>query len=252
MLSSEHSTPTSSTPLDARHCSKTKAQEFKTLKRVYCATPACGRFLGPLLSRKVFTCASPTCTTVTSGKCLAMYEGQNHNCTPDAEIERILTLSNASGWSRCPGCSQMIELAFGCLHIICRCKTQFCYLCRKRWKTCSCPEWDEVRLHATAQYLVDAQLQHANRVQLANAPQRAPPFTLTWVMVAARCVGSWGMQLIGWLLLPIRVCLVLSIIVFLRMFHNCQHPTWDRLSGSGTCKSCSGCSRRFLFVSPFR
>lgn len=25
----------------------------------------------------------------------------------------------------------------------CRCKHQFCYLCGRKWKRCSCPQWDE-------------------------------------------------------------------------------------------------------------
>ncbi|OJA12158.1 hypothetical protein AZE42_10795 [Rhizopogon vesiculosus] len=113
-----------------------KAQEFGTLKRVYCAAPACGRLLGSLyegLFFKIFTCPSPTCTMATCRKCGEKYDGWNHNCTLDAEIERVLTLSRKSGWSRCPGCAQMIELNMGCYHMTCRCKTEFCYLCRASW-----------------------------------------------------------------------------------------------------------------------
>ena len=153
-----------------------KAQEFGTLKRVYCATPACSRFLGPLYEGffgKVFTCTSPTCTTATCGKCRGRYE-RYHNCTPDAETEQMLTLSRASGWSRCPGCAQMIELNMGCFHMTCRCKTEFCYLCRARWKSCGCPQWDENRLLAAAEQRVDAQLQPARRAQPANPPRQAP------------------------------------------------------------------------------
>lgn len=131
-----------------------KAQEFGTLKRVYCAESTCSRFLGPLHdgdSSKIFTCPSPKCTTTTCGKCRGRYKRPTHSCTPDAETEVVLTLSRASGWSRCPGCAQMIELSMGCFHMTCRCKTEFCYLCRALWKTCKCPQWDESRLLAPAQ-----------------------------------------------------------------------------------------------------
>ncbi|OAX31305.1 hypothetical protein K503DRAFT_870681 [Rhizopogon vinicolor AM-OR11-026] len=153
-----------------------KAQEFGTLKRVYCATPACSRFLGPLYEgfwSKVFTCTSPTCTTETCGSCRGRYEGRSHNCTPDADIQQVLTLSRTSGWSRCPGCAQMIELNMGCYHMTCRCRTEFCYLCRARWKSCGCPQWDETRLLAAAEQRVNAQLQPAHRAQPANPPRRA-------------------------------------------------------------------------------
>ncbi|KAG1780028.1 hypothetical protein EV702DRAFT_1024339 [Suillus placidus] len=131
-----------------------KAQEFGTLKRVYCVESTCSRFLGPLYigdSNKIFTCPSPKCTATTCGKCRGRYQRFTHSCTPDAETEVVLTLSRASGWSRCPGCAQMIELSLGCFHMTCRCKTEFCYLCRAPWKTCKCPQWDESRLLAPAQ-----------------------------------------------------------------------------------------------------
>ncbi|KAG0692695.1 hypothetical protein DFH29DRAFT_817236, partial [Suillus ampliporus] len=154
-----------------------KVQEFGTLKRVYCVAPTCSRFLGPLYEgyfSKVFTCPSPTCTTTTCGKCRGRYEGFTHLCTPDAETEGVLTLSRASGWSRCPGCAQMIELNMGCFHMTCRCRTEFCYLCSASWKSCRCPQWDETRLLAAAERRVDAQLPPTHRAQFANPPQQAP------------------------------------------------------------------------------
>ncbi|KAG2066847.1 hypothetical protein BDR04DRAFT_1106070 [Suillus decipiens] len=154
-----------------------KAREFGTIKRVYCAAPTCSRFLGPLhegFLTKVFTCSSPTCTMRTCGKCRGRYEGFTHLCTPDAENEQVLTLGRASGWARCPGCAQMIELNIGCFHMTCRCRTEFCYLCKVLWKNCRCPQWDEARLLAAAERHVDAQLPPARHVQPANPPRRVP------------------------------------------------------------------------------
>ncbi|KAG2123758.1 hypothetical protein DEU56DRAFT_745106, partial [Suillus clintonianus] len=151
-----------------------KAQEFGTMKRVYCVAPTCSRFLGPLHEgyfTKVFTCTSPTCTMTTCGKCCSRHEGFTHICTPDADAEQILTLSRTSGWARCPGCAQMIELDMGCFHMTCRCRTEFCYLCKELWKNCGCPQWDEARLLATAERRVDAQLPPA---QPANPFRQAP------------------------------------------------------------------------------
>ncbi|KAG1772872.1 hypothetical protein EV702DRAFT_1181226 [Suillus placidus] len=154
-----------------------KAQEFGTMKRVYCVAPTCSRFLGPLhegFFTKVFTCPSPTCTMTTCGKCRGRHEGFSHICTPDAETEQVLTLSRASGWARCPGCAQMIELNMGCFHMTCRCRTEFCYLCKALWKSCRCPQWDEARLLAAAERRVDAQLPPARHAQPANPFQQAP------------------------------------------------------------------------------
>ncbi|OSX63329.1 hypothetical protein POSPLADRAFT_1080865, partial [Postia placenta MAD-698-R-SB12] len=50
----------------------------------------------------------------------------------------VLALGETQGWARCPGCETMIELNHGCFHMTCRCKTEFCYVCQARWKTCTC------------------------------------------------------------------------------------------------------------------
>jgi len=153
---------------------KLKAREFGTMKRVYCAAPACSRFLGPLseVSFKTYACPSPICTTVTCGRCRTKYEKSGHKCTSDAETESVLTLSRASGWSRCPGCTQMIELEAGCNHIICPCKTEFCYVCCARWKTCTCSVWDLNRWLTAVVGRAYARLQYAIRGLLPNNPFR--------------------------------------------------------------------------------
>lgn len=160
-----------------------KQTEFSTLKRVYCSSPTCSLFLGPLsegiFSGKVYTCPAPNCRRRTCGKCREQYTGDwAHICRPDADAGQVLELGRASGWARCPGCSQMIELNIGCFHMTCRCRTEFCYLCRARWKTCACPQWDEGRLLAAAEERVDAQ--HGGREWgvRRNAPAqgaRLPP-----------------------------------------------------------------------------
>ncbi|KIK92810.1 hypothetical protein PAXRUDRAFT_551814 [Paxillus rubicundulus Ve08.2h10] len=167
-----------------------KGEEFGTLKRVYCSSPTCSRFLGPVSegfwSIKVYDCPAPACTRRTCGGCRAEYSGaMSHVCRADADAAQVLTLGRNAGWSRCPGCSQMIELNMGCFHMTCRCRTEFCYLCLARWKTCTCPQWDERRLLAAAEQRVDAQLEagQGNRAQRAvpaqqvrQAPVRVPGF----------------------------------------------------------------------------
>ncbi|KAG8216599.1 hypothetical protein J3R82DRAFT_6785 [Butyriboletus roseoflavus] len=161
-----------------------KQVEFGTLKRVYCSSPTCSRFLGPIsegiFASKVYTCPAPGCARRTCGRCREQHSGDwTHVCRPDADATEVLALSNASGWARCPGCSQMIELHLGCFHMTCRCRTEFCYLCRARWKTCGCPQWDERRLLAVAEERVDAQLgvprdRGARRDAPAVPARRAP------------------------------------------------------------------------------
>ncbi|KAJ7770584.1 hypothetical protein B0H16DRAFT_217558 [Mycena metata] len=38
-------------------------------------------------------------------------------------------LAKLEKWRRCPKCSAMVELKFGCNHITCVCKHHFCYIC---------------------------------------------------------------------------------------------------------------------------
>ncbi|KIJ06423.1 hypothetical protein PAXINDRAFT_92030, partial [Paxillus involutus ATCC 200175] len=117
-----------------------KGEEFGTLKRVYCSSPTCSRFLGAVSegfwNGKVYNCPAPACTRRTCGSCRGEHNGLTHVCRTDDDAAQVLTLGRAAGWSRCPGCSQMIELNMGCFHMTCRCRTEFCYLCQERWKTC--------------------------------------------------------------------------------------------------------------------
>ncbi|KII92508.1 hypothetical protein PLICRDRAFT_104254, partial [Plicaturopsis crispa FD-325 SS-3] len=159
---------------------KEKQIEFGTLKRVYCATPTCSQFLGPQSDgwfTQTFLCKRPGCTTRTCGRCKTKVEGA-HTCAVDETDRAVMGLGAREGWARCPGCNRMIELNLGCNHMTCICKTQFCYVCKARWKTCTCPQWDEARLLTAAEQRVDFQrgLGVPERRQAAqNAPLPLPP-----------------------------------------------------------------------------
>lgn len=135
-----------------------RSLEFGTLKRVYCASPTCSRFLGPqTTSPQSVTCPNADCKTRTCSRCKTDASlGALHFCEPDSNDAGVLALGQSAGWVQCPGCEQMIELETGCHHMTCRCKTEFCYLCRALWKTCNCNDWDERRLRQAAEARVDA------------------------------------------------------------------------------------------------
>ncbi|KAG6332880.1 hypothetical protein ID866_6215 [Astraeus odoratus] len=153
-----------------------KGREFGTLNRVYCAQQTCSRFLGPLtegpFGPATYDCPAPGCTTRTCARCRGRYDGWLHICRQDQGAEHVLNMGRTEGWARCPGCSQMIELNMGCYHMTCRCRTEFCYMCRARWKTCRCPQWDERRLLAVAEHRVDAQFGAPRRAQPAQQQQQ--------------------------------------------------------------------------------
>lgn len=114
-----------------------KLCEFNTLKRVYCASPSCNRFLGPRRGRwraRVISCPVPECRTRTCTGCASKAEpGAPHACRVSETDREALALSRSAGWTRCPGCTQMVERRSGCDHMVCRCKTQFCYRCGGKW-----------------------------------------------------------------------------------------------------------------------
>ncbi|CAN7022202.1 hypothetical protein IGI04_023401 [Brassica rapa subsp. trilocularis] len=59
----------------------------------------------------------------------------------------LKSLAQSKRWRQCIRCNNMVELAFGCYHITCRCGYEFCYTCGAEWKnkkaTCACPIWNE-------------------------------------------------------------------------------------------------------------
>lgn len=146
-----------------------KAAEFGTPKRVYCARPACSRFLGAQFeattasrAAPVLKCPAVGCSTTTCSGCKNEVKSpSSHSCAASDGDAAVLKLAATSGWARCPGCRTLIELNQGCYHMTCRCKTQFCYLCQARWKTCGCPQWDEQRLYHVAEARAEGGNVHA-------------------------------------------------------------------------------------------
>lgn len=126
-----------------------KTQEFSTPKRVYCSKVTCNRFLGPRTKSRggpphAYTCTESECATRTCSRCRCeVRKHVLHACRPDDVPRRLVQRGCAQ---QCPGCDRLVELKSGCFHITCVCKTQFCYRCGVKWKTCKCPLWEEGRL----------------------------------------------------------------------------------------------------------
>ncbi|CAL1709005.1 unnamed protein product [Somion occarium] len=165
-----------------------KSIEFGTLKRVYCAKLACSRFLGPRSTSStttpyIFVCPVKSCCTRTCSWCRQEVKGHGkHSCAQDQDQDgkQLAKLSQKAGWVSCPGCERVIELHTGCFHMTCICKTQFCYRCRAQWKTCSCPQWDELRLTAET----ERRLSLLPPLRTLEQPQDLFPFVVPPAAVA--------------------------------------------------------------------
>ncbi|KAJ7113237.1 hypothetical protein C8R43DRAFT_1099537 [Mycena crocata] len=140
-----------------------KTVEFGTLfnNRLYCPRPTCSAFLG---STTDYTdpVACPRCRTEVCVRCKQLVH-PGEGCGENVAVEQVKALAREQHWQTCPGCSQIIDLQQGCFHMTCRCRTEFCYLCAARWKTCGCPQWEEARLLNTAQQRVENEIGPAAR-----------------------------------------------------------------------------------------
>ncbi|EPQ53528.1 hypothetical protein GLOTRDRAFT_22378, partial [Gloeophyllum trabeum ATCC 11539] len=120
-----------------------KSKEYSTPKRVYCAKPSCSRFLGPqvegtFVTARILKC---TCGAKTCPCCKELVQhGAKHACKVelDAADRAVLALVEREGWARCPGCGALVERTQGCDHMVCKCRTNFCYQCKMRRESCRC------------------------------------------------------------------------------------------------------------------
>ncbi|KAI0336007.1 hypothetical protein GY45DRAFT_572325 [Cubamyces sp. BRFM 1775] len=188
-----------------------KTIEFGTKNRVYCHVPTCSAFIGAATA-----IATPlpctTCWAYTCGHCKAVAHATAIRCT-NAEDAALLVLAEQTEWKRCPSCGHLIELTMGCYHITCRCRHQFCYLCTATWRTCTCRQWDENRLLATAEHRVQRQ-----GVQAPAQGGNAVEYRRRVAREAER----------------------------LREDHNCEHR-WRYVVTEGHCEGCGHFLRLFLF-----
>ncbi|PHH55283.1 hypothetical protein CFIMG_003936RAa [Ceratocystis fimbriata CBS 114723] len=180
-----------------------KAIEFGTPpgERVHCYQPRCGSFIpcnpAAVKGRIVDIVGCPTCSRRTCVRC----KGREHigeDCPPDEATLAVRELARENGWQECRKCRQVVELRIGCHHITCRCSFEFCYVCGVEWKNCQCPQWEERRLIARAEAVVDR-----GGVNQQNRP-----------------LAVANMQRI------------------LRNNHVCDHVHWNTLGGSRNCEDC--------------
>ncbi|BGP19622.1 hypothetical protein JCM10213_008324 [Rhodosporidiobolus nylandii] len=87
--------------------------------------------------------ACPACQTSLCAMCGTRWH-QGYTCEQyqslpedarNPEDLSLLTLARANRWSRCPGCSVVIEHNHGCAHMTCSlCRTESCYICGSLWE----------------------------------------------------------------------------------------------------------------------
>ncbi|KAK1640818.1 IBR finger domain-containing protein [Colletotrichum phormii] len=188
---------------------RAKEIEFSTPNRTYCHRPTCSRFIPmEFIRADVGTC--PQCRHQTCTMCKGAEHG-NQDCAQDTLTQALLEVAAANGWQRCFSCRRIVELDHGCYHMTCPCGSQFCYLCGLQWKTCTCEQWNEERLIARANVIMNREA-GAMHLNAAARAQRVEQEALNLVQN-----------------------------------HQCAHSRWRSRSGGFRCEECHDRLPSFIY-----
>ncbi|RPA83090.1 hypothetical protein BJ508DRAFT_413750 [Ascobolus immersus RN42] len=121
-----------------------KAEEYQTKNRIYCSNTDCGAFIKPGDVDEVEGVGKcGMCKTRTCSLCKRAAHEEGEDCPEDKDLTLCLEEADRHGWQRCPNCKTLVELSYGCRHMTCRCKSEWCYKCKSVWKTCECGDYDD-------------------------------------------------------------------------------------------------------------
>ncbi|KAI6158108.1 hypothetical protein BKA82DRAFT_996490 [Pisolithus tinctorius] len=168
---------------------------FDSMEKQYCPNSRCSALLQVEEDPNDPIAVCPRCQESICVPCKVLW---HHDLTCEEfqdlpENERspddqsILLMAKAKNWRRCPTCSRLVELTYGCNHITCYCGTHFCHRCGALWdrmasrctRKPSCELWDENMLleeqerRQVAERERQQQLQRPARVQALEPP---PPY----------------------------------------------------------------------------
>lgn len=114
-----------------------KRQEFALKRPVYCPAKDCGEWIQPHMvqrdaatGRAVGTC--PKCRKRVCYKCRDKFHGAKP-CDKKGEEAMNDLIRKNQNFQRCYRCSTVVERAFGCSHMTCRCGAEFCIGCGEQW-----------------------------------------------------------------------------------------------------------------------
>ncbi|KAK5724425.1 hypothetical protein LTR15_004470 [Elasticomyces elasticus] len=204
-----------------------KRIELETKDRTYCHISTCSAFIRP---QAFFGTQAPCPVQFAHGSTCTLCKQAFHYgpCPRNAELETLINTAQQNQWKQCFACHRMVELKTGCNHITCFCRTEFCYVCGLRWKTCRCVQWDEARLLERAEAVIDnrpAPAPQAPRAQLPNGPAQQQPPALPVV--------------------PARAEQVANAVQHLRDNHECVHEGFNRLREPGREWDCETCGETY-------
>ncbi|KAK0636748.1 hypothetical protein B0T17DRAFT_651460 [Bombardia bombarda] len=136
--------------------------------KIYCSNPICSAEIKwPDWRAGVAVCSG--CQHKTCTRCRAQMHEGSCATVPDPALAQVHELAHVQKWTQCKRCGQIIEKIYGCAHIVCLCKHEFCYLCGKNWGDCRQDGWGVCRLDHVRQ---DEALQQERRARIADIVAR--------------------------------------------------------------------------------
>eukprot|EP00040_Diaphanoeca_grandis_P027499 m.156649 g.156649 ORF g.156649 m.156649 type:complete len:595 (+) comp31012_c0_seq1:1-1785(+) len=133
-----------------------RCMDVSPVERMYCQNPVCSAFINlePFAGTGLREIECPTCGKDLCIQCKTRAHPhvtcETWAATNEAERDATLfDLAKQEGWATCFNCNTLVELHFGCNHMTCRCKAEFCYQCGCKWKTCGCDAFVEQNLLLT-------------------------------------------------------------------------------------------------------
>ncbi|XP_004242195.1 E3 ubiquitin-protein ligase RSL1-like [Solanum lycopersicum] len=111
-------------------------------QRFYCPYKDCSAMLVNDSDEIVRESECPVCRRLFCAQCYVPWHydfqceefGRMNVEERDGDDLMVMELAKAKQWTRCPYCRFFVEKTEGCLHMTCRCGSQFCYKCGITWR----------------------------------------------------------------------------------------------------------------------
>ncbi|KAF9040491.1 hypothetical protein BDP27DRAFT_1244593 [Rhodocollybia butyracea] len=127
--------------LSARLRARATELDVPPKDHLYCPNPRCSAFLGGSAVSQFHKC--PSCSERVCVLCKERHLG-TVRCPAQLSLEKEMMdikfrdLAHQKSWKTCPGCGAVVERVIGCRHILCHCRSEFCYDCGFKWEECIC------------------------------------------------------------------------------------------------------------------
>lgn len=140
-------------------------RRVKVEDRIYCNKPKCGAWIPNTMIKKSINCAScPKCKTKVCITCRNKSHSKSE-CPQDEHLRATIQLAEENGWKQCYNCNALVERKWGCRHMRCRCRAEFCYACTAKWTECRCMLDYTHMLESEVTVALGAQARRATSVQ---------------------------------------------------------------------------------------